>query len=102
MRDARQRVGGSRYARTVGAKPDVQLVANGDILVPVADDGVTWRMSRVTTDDPEYAEWLRFVQDRDRDPGLLARGVSFWASALLVLVGIWAFFIVAVLVARAL
>ncbi len=86
----------------MGAKPDAQLLANGDILVPAAEDGGAWRMSRVTTDDVDYAKWLRFIQDRDRDPGLLARGVSFWASALLVLVGVWVFFIVAVLVARAL
>ena len=86
----------------MGTRPDVQLLANGDILVPVAGDREAWRMSRVTTDDAEYAKWLRFVQDRDRDPGLLARGMSFWASALLVLVGIWAFLVVVVLVARAL
>jgi hypothetical protein len=86
----------------VGAKPDVQLLANGDILVPVKEDGGTWRMSRVMTDDAEYAGWLCVVQDRDRDPGLLARGMSFWVSAVLVLFGIWAFVVVAALVARAL
>jgi hypothetical protein len=86
----------------VGAKPDVQLLASGDILLPVSEESGAWRMSRITTDDVEYAEWLSYVQDRDRNPGLLARGISFRVSALLVLVGIWVFLIVAVLIGRAL
>jgi hypothetical protein len=84
------------------AAPDLQLLANGDILVPVEDGAGAWRMSRVAIEDAGYAEWLRIIQERDRDPGLLARGVSFWVSAVLVLCGLWAFFIIAVLVARAL
>jgi hypothetical protein len=45
-------------------KPDVQLLPNGDILVPVeAEDTESgWRVSRVSPDDDDYADWLRVVQ----------------------------------------
>ncbi len=82
--------------------PEVQLLADGDILVPVEDSGGKWRMSRVGVDDDAYAEWLRTIQERDRDPGLLARGVSFWVSAVLVFFGFWSFVVITALVLRAL
>ena len=85
-----------------GARPDVQLLANGDILVPVEDEHGQWRMSRVVLDDAEYADWLRVVQDGQRGPGFFAQGVSFWMSAVTVLVGLWVLVVIAALVARAL
>ena len=84
----------------MGGRPDAQLLANGDILVPVKDGGA-WRMSRVVPDQAEYAEWLCETQERERGPGLLERGVSFWVSAGLVLLAFWAVVFVIVLVARA-
>ena len=76
------------------AKPDVQLLANGDILVPVKHAGAGWRTSRVTVDDAEYADWLGVVQARDRGPGLIARSVSFCVGGVLVFVAIVAVLIV--------
>ena len=84
----------------MAAKPEAQLLANGDILVPAKDGEDGWRMSRVTVDEAEYAEWLGVIQERDRKPGLLAKGVAFWASAAVVLVGFWVLIIVIALVAR--
>lgn len=81
--------------------PDPQLLANGDILVPVAVDRGEWKMSRVAVDDDGYAEWLRTIQQRNREPGLLARGVSFWASAGLVFFGFWMFVVILAFVLRA-
>lgn len=89
------------YACSMAATPEVQLLANGDILVPVKAEGEGgWRISRVTLDDAEYAEWLGFVQQRDRRPGLLAKGIAFWASAALLVIGFWVFVIVIALLAH--
>ncbi len=77
-----------RYARGVGAKPDVQLLANGDILVPVKDGDGGWQMSRVAPEESDYAGWLKVVQRRDRGPGPLARSLSFWIAAVIVFLGI--------------
>jgi hypothetical protein len=84
----------------VGGRPDAQLLANGDILVPLKDGGA-WRISRVVPDQAEYADWLCAIQERERGPGLLERGVSFWVSAGLVLLAFWPAVIVIALVARA-
>jgi hypothetical protein len=70
----------------MGGRPDLQLLANGDILVPVKEDGA-WRVQRVVPDDAEYASWLEAVQRGNREPGLLARGVSFWLAGVLVFFG---------------
>ena len=40
------------------AAPDVQLLASGDILVPVKDDGGGWRITRVAPEEADYADWL--------------------------------------------
>jgi hypothetical protein len=69
-------------------RPDLQLLANGDILFPERADGGGWRISRVTPGDVEYADRLCEVQDQDRRPGLLARGVTFWLSAVVVWFGL--------------
>jgi hypothetical protein len=71
----------------VGRKPDLQLLANGDILVPEKEAN-GWRMSRLDPDDATYAQWLRAVQDRDREPGPIERGVSFWLAGVLVLLAL--------------
>jgi hypothetical protein len=73
----------------VKPEPDVQLLANGDILVPVKDDGGGWRITRVTPDEAEYAEWLSVVQQRERGPGTFARAVDFWTAGALVFFGIF-------------
>jgi hypothetical protein len=41
-------------------------------------------MARLVPDDAAYARWLRVVQDRDREPGPIERGISFWISGVLV------------------
>jgi hypothetical protein len=41
----------------------------------------------VVPDDAEYASWLEAVQRGNREPGLLARGVSFWLAGVLVFFG---------------
>jgi hypothetical protein len=41
-------------------------------------------MARLVPDDAAYARWLRVVQDRDREPGAIERGISFWISGVLV------------------
>jgi hypothetical protein len=80
--------------------PDVQLLGDGDILYPVEQDG-GWRVVRVTPGDDEYAAWLRIVQDQDRPPGLFARGMTFWASGVLLYVGIvFGIGVLAMLIAR--
>jgi len=61
-----------------------------------------WSMSRLAPDDADYVGWLCLIQKRDRDPGLLARGVSFWVSAVIVFFGFWSFIAVAALIAHAL
>ena len=80
--------------------PDVQLLYDGDILHPVERDG-GWRMARVTPDDDEYAAWLRVVQDQNRQPGLLTRGIAFWSSAALLYVGLIVLVMVVALLAHA-
>ena len=82
------------------SRPDAQLLGNGDILVPVEDDGGGWRMSRLTSDDADYAATLAAIQERDRRPGVLERGLGFWGAGLLLLVGFWALLIVAALATR--
>jgi hypothetical protein len=85
----------------MAARPDPQLLANGDILVPAKADDGHWRMVRIGLDDATYAEWLRVIQQQSRGPGLFTRGVAFWVSAALVLIALWVFIILAVLVGRA-
>jgi hypothetical protein len=77
------------------AKPEVQLLANGDILVPERAAAGGWSISRFTPEQEGYADWLTVVQQRARQPGLLARGVSFWLTGVLVVVGL--FFAIALL-----
>lgn len=81
--------------------PEVELLANGDLLVPVAADNGDWRIARLAPETPGYAGWLTFVQQRDRTPGLFARGVGFWTAAIVVLVGTWLGFLFFVLMVRA-
>ena len=50
-------MGRSRYPRRVGAVPDLQLLADGDILVPVREAGA-WRVERLQPSDTDYAGWL--------------------------------------------
>ena len=66
------------------ARPEVQLLANGDILVPEQGTTGNWSMSRFTPNQTGYADWLAFVQKRDRSPSLLTRGLSFWLTGVLV------------------
>ena len=63
-----------------------------------APGGVTPSLAPET---PGYAGWLTFVQQRDRTPGLFARGVGFWTAAIVVLVGTWLGFLFFVLMVRA-
>ena len=65
----------------MGAKPDLQLLANGDILIPEKDEVGAWRVARVVPDDASYAGWLRAVQDRNRDKGVVERAMSFGLAA---------------------
>ena len=53
-------------------KPEVQLLPNGDILVPVeAEDSESgWRVSRVSPDDDDYADWLSVAQNAQSADGL--------------------------------
>ncbi len=81
--------------------PEVELLANGDLLVPVAADGGGWRITRLAPEAPGYAGWLSFVQQRDRGPGIFARGVGFWSAAIIVLVGTWFGFLFFVLLVKA-
>lgn len=69
-------------------RPDLQLLANGDILFPVKGNGGGWQMSRVHPDDAEYADWLCEVQDQEREPGMLERGLAFWVSGVLLFFGL--------------
>lgn len=71
------------------ARPEVQLLANGDILVPEKGPTGDWSISRFTPDQTCYADWLAFVQERDRGPRLLTRGLSFWLTGVLVVVGLF-------------
>jgi len=82
--------------------PDLQLLGNGDILVPEREHGGDWRVRRVVSDDAEYAKWLAAIQERDRQPGLLERGVSFWFGGNLVFFGFWFVVVTLLLLARAL
>ena len=68
-------------------RPDLQMPADGAILFPVKADGGGWRMSRMHPDDDEYADWLRELQDEQRGPGLLERGVKFWLAGVLLFLG---------------
>jgi hypothetical protein len=45
----------------VGDGPRPQLLANGDILVPITDDGRT-RMVRLEPGEEEHAEWFGYIQ----------------------------------------
>ena len=84
-----------------GDDPEVELLANGDLLVPVAAANGAWKITRLAPDAPGYARWLSFVQKRDRGPGVLARGIGFWSAAILVLVGTWIGFVVFAVALRA-
>lgn len=48
--------------REAATKPQPQLLENGTILVPVSNEMGGWSMSRVDTDDDDYAYWLGQVQ----------------------------------------
>jgi hypothetical protein len=61
----------SRLLTPLPRPPDIQLLPDGDILVPVKERG-QWRMVRVRPADEEYAFWLSAVQWRSR-PGLIRR-----------------------------
>lgn len=92
--------GGDLTAPAAKSDPEVELLANGDLLVPVASNG-GWRITRLAPETPGYAGWLSFVQQRDRSPGIFARGVGFWTAAIVVLVGTWLGFLFFVLLVKA-
>jgi hypothetical protein len=71
------------------ARPEVQLLANGDFRAPEKGPTGDWSMSRFTPDQTGYADWLTFVQERDRSPSLLTRGLSFRLPGVLVVVGLF-------------
>ena len=80
------RTRGQRRSST--PKPDLELLANGDILVPVEAAGGDWTVSRLTLDDPEYAQWLAIVQGR-RSGSAFSRAVGFWSAGAFVLLAIF-------------
>lgn len=56
------------------AKPQPQLLENGTILVPIANERSGWSMSRVDTDEDDYAYWLGEVQ-RSQPSGSMSNAV---------------------------
>ena len=66
------------------ARPEAQLLGNGDILVPVKGAGIT----RLHPDDADYPDALAMIQERDRPPGLVERALTFWGIGLLLLIGL--------------
>ncbi len=61
-------------------RPDVELLGNGDILVPGTGADGSAQMSRVTPDDPEYAGLLADVQ-QSRRASVLPRIIGFSIAA---------------------
>jgi hypothetical protein len=69
----------------VAARPEAQLLPNGDSLVPVrTEDGRGWQMARLTLNDAGYAERLAKVQKRERIRNV--SGVSWPLSVVVLLV----------------
>ena len=56
------------------SRPDLQMLADGDILFPVRSDGGAWRMARVSPDDDAYAAWMRELRTISAVPGRSSGG----------------------------
>jgi hypothetical protein len=56
--------------------PQTELLATGDLLIPVADPAHGWTVNRLSPDSPHYPHWLAAHQ-RMRQPQRVGMDVAF-------------------------